>query len=145
MTSGGLVLANITQTIMTLPRQKAWYSTSMFVLYMALVVLMVVLKPWLQAPEYVTPALNSTLYVINTILTFATMFTIVLGYIKQQKRFEEREANHLKEINEVKDRLFTNITHEFRTPLTVIRGMADLIKEGAGTMVRDWFSENNNK
>ena len=34
-TSGGLVLTNINQTLVTLPRQKIWYSTSMFVLYMA--------------------------------------------------------------------------------------------------------------
>ena len=35
------------------------------------------------------------------------------------------EAHRLKELDEVKTRLYTNITHEFRTPLTVILGMVD--------------------
>ncbi|MBG0861078.1 MAG: response regulator [Bacteroidales bacterium] len=56
------------------------------------------------------------------------MLVLVLYFIRQQRRFEELETKHLKEINEMKDRLFTNITHEFRTPLTVIQGMADLIR-----------------
>ncbi|MCB0668223.1 MAG: response regulator, partial [Saprospiraceae bacterium] len=38
------------------------------------------------------------------------------------------ERKRLKEINQLRNTLFTNITHEFRTPLTVIKGMADSIK-----------------
>lgn len=34
----------------------------------------------------------------------------------------------LQELDELKTRFYTNITHEFRTPLTVIRGMADQIE-----------------
>ncbi len=38
------------------------------------------------------------------------------------------EARQLKEMDALKNRLYTNITHEFRTPLTVISGLTDEIK-----------------
>lgn len=45
--------------------------------------------------------------------------------IQQQ---EQIELQRIKEIDQLKTKLYTNITHEFRTPLTVIMGMADTIK-----------------
>lgn len=44
----------------------------------------------------------------------------------------EAQALQLQELDEAKARLYANITHEFRTPLTVILGMADQIR-GHGT------------
>ncbi len=38
------------------------------------------------------------------------------------------EGHRLNEINQLKTSLYTNITHEFRTPLTVILGMTDSLK-----------------
>jgi signal transduction histidine kinase/CheY-like chemotaxis protein/ligand-binding sensor domain-containing protein/AraC-like DNA-binding protein len=42
-----------------------------------------------------------------------------------RQRIEQQEALRLREMDEFKGRFFTNITHEFRTPLTVILGMGD--------------------
>jgi len=41
---------------------------------------------------------------------------------------EEREQT-LRELDELKNRLFTQISHEFRTPLTVILGMAEQVEQ----------------
>ncbi|WP_290792478.1 hybrid sensor histidine kinase/response regulator transcription factor [Flavihumibacter sp. UBA7668] len=40
--------------------------------------------------------------------------------MQQTLAFEKREAMRLREMDELKDRFFSNITHEFRTPLTLI-------------------------
>lgn len=40
------------------------------------------------------------------------------------RQLAEAEAQRLQEIDALKTRLYTNITHEFRTPLTIILGMA---------------------
>lgn len=42
---------------------------------------------------------------------------------------EREESQRLRELNTFKNRFYTNITHEFRTPLTVIQGLADQIEK----------------
>lgn len=53
-------------------------------------------------------------------------FSLGLGYRFQELRSEEDEFIRLKELSEFKANLYTNITHEFRTPLTVIQGISEL-------------------
>ena len=127
-TSGGLIFAGIANVFATVPRQRIWFPISMFSLFCVMVLLLVVLKPWLHVPEQMTPELNSILFAVMGIALTGSALGFVLQFIRQQRKLEELEANHLKEINEFKDRFFTNITHEFRTPLTIIQGMANLIR-----------------
>ena len=55
-------------------------------------------------------------------------FSVNRARLKSQLNFEQREAKRVKELDTVKTQLYTNITHEFRTPLTVILGMAQQVK-----------------
>jgi ligand-binding sensor domain-containing protein len=69
-------------------------------------------------------------------------FVILLfGYFLYQfllnRRLEKEETRRLRELDEVKTRLYTNITHEFRTPLTIILGMTDKMKKDPTR----WFNE----
>ncbi len=51
--------------------------------------------------------------------------------VRQKLREEQREAERLKALDTFKNRFFANITHEFRTPLTVILGMANELETQA--------------
>lgn len=59
----------------------------------------------------------------------AFQFFINREKLKAQLNVEQLEARKIKELDTVKNQLYTNITHEFRTPLTVILGMAQQVKE----------------
>ena len=62
---------------------------------------------------------------------FITGVCFLVGIYKFQinQRLKQAEAHRLKELDRIKTALYTNITHEFRTPLTIILGMADQIKD----------------
>lgn len=47
--------------------------------------------------------------------------------IREDKALIEAQAQQLLELDQAKSRFFTNISHEFRTPLTVIGGMIDQV------------------
>lgn len=64
----------------------------------------------------------------------SAFIALILGLIyliyryQLSRQLEHAENLRLKELDAVKTSLYTNITHEFRTPLTVISGMADQIE-----------------
>ncbi len=53
-----------------------------------------------------------------------------------KRKLAQAEARRLGELDAVKTRLYTNITHEFRTPLTIILGLAEQLKAQAGESLK---------
>jgi len=56
--------------------------------------------------------------------------------IKLSQRMARAEAQKMKEIDDFKNQFFTNITHEFRTPLTVITGVAEKVEGQSGILIK---------
>ena len=51
------------------------------------------------------------------------------GKIRKDKVIIEKQAEKLRELDEAKSEFFTNISHEFRTPLTIISGMVEQVRD----------------
>lgn len=59
------------------------------------------------------------------------VYKINKNKVEAQLIFEQKESHRVKELDKIKTHLYTNITHEFRTPLTVILGMVQHIRKSA--------------
>ncbi len=69
------------------------------------------------------------LYVLTVVGILYAFFRYRRSRWQMQAEFaaQQREAERLKELDTFKNQLYANFTHEFRTPLTVILGLADEI------------------
>ena len=77
-------------------------------------------------------------YIVYFILSLILLWSIVNYNLRKQKhKFENerrvREAKQLHEMDEMKFRFFTNISHEFRTPLTLIISPVEKLLRDAKT------------
>ncbi|MDW7690646.1 ATP-binding protein [Flammeovirgaceae bacterium SG7u.111] len=69
-------------------------------------------------------------------LIFATVLVLIYRF-QIKRRLQVADMNRLKELNDFKARFYTNITHEFRTPLTVILGLTDNLVHSSASNLLD--------
>jgi signal transduction histidine kinase/DNA-binding response OmpR family regulator len=105
------------------------WTIGMFILYIVTIILIGIFQPYLVTPDYITPTYIriGTVFSITWITT--CIFLLMMLFMRDQRRFEKAETDRIKRLNEAKTLLYTNISHEFRTPLTVIQGIADQIDQ----------------
>ncbi len=88
---------------------------------------------WNKKPLEIKLSVSPPWYYSTLAILFYTLLVLGGVYLfyrfQLQRKLELQEVNRLREINSLKTKLYTNITHEFRTPITVILGMAESIKE----------------
>src|SRR6185436_3726917 len=65
-----------------------------------------------------------------TLLYAARQYEVNRIRLKNRLEIERVEANQLREIDQARSRLFANVSHEFRTPLTLTLGPLDDLRAG---------------
>lgn len=76
-------------------------------------------------------------YFLGFIIGVSMAFLGLYYYTTQFEKLKKEEKKRMRELDEFKTKFYTNITHEFRTPLTIIQGMADQIKDNP----EEWMDE----
>lgn len=90
-------------------------------------------KLWQKKPLEIKLKILPPWYKSNLAYVFYALSALSLFFLfykfQIQRKLAHQEANRLRELNDLRNQLYTNITHEFRTPITVISGMAENLKE----------------
>ncbi len=81
-------------------------------------------------------------YLENRTIELEQAVTKGIAQISTQKELLQVQAEKLQELDRTKSNFYTNMTHEFRTPLTVILGMTDQAENDYPPPVPDTFRQN---
>ncbi len=76
-------------------------------------------------PRWVLPIFSVALLVGVWLITWVILYRLRL---KDQIELEHKEAERLKQIDQLKNDFFANVTHELRTPLTLIQGHLEYLE-----------------
>ncbi|MBK6930675.1 MAG: response regulator [Saprospirales bacterium] len=129
MHSGGLVfigMAGIFFSLIFPDPGKAW---PLFLFYLGTLTLETLIQPYLTPMDRFSPGQNLLFFVLTLSAAILSLFIFMRLFIRERARFRKMETEKLLELDRAKSHFFTNISHEFRTPLAVIMGMADHIRE----------------
>jgi signal transduction histidine kinase/DNA-binding response OmpR family regulator len=115
--------------LLAIPLNNYRFIAALFCLFVVLTLIVVFIGSSMKVPsaDLTNAKWKDLVSVMSIFFMSALALYFISTFMRKQQSLEQMEAIKQKDLNEAKTRLFTNITHEFRTPLTVIRGMADLI------------------
>ncbi len=89
------------------------------------------LKITVQPPPWKTwYAFTAYSIAFFTLLLLFRMYTISWVKVKHELDLERKEKEQIEQLNQLKLRFFTNVSHEFKTPLTLIINHLEKLKQG---------------
>ncbi|MCY1719515.1 ATP-binding protein [Prolixibacteraceae bacterium Z1-6] len=125
LSSGGIIFLGVQTVLHTLIFKKFRWMFYVFGTFMVFLSMLFYFNPILPTDNLLSPKENLLFTFLNLAGITTYLLVCAMYAFKLFTGLEKKEAERQKELNDAKTRLYSNITHEFRTPLTVILGLAD--------------------
>jgi signal transduction histidine kinase/DNA-binding NarL/FixJ family response regulator len=129
--SGGAVLIGMVGPLFASIFQNKRLAVIFLISYLFTIIIEAVLQPYLLPYPAITPGINLVFFLIHFFTIVSVFFITLMYYASQTNKMKQTETLRLKELDDAKTKLYTNISHEFRTPLTIILGIADQMAENS--------------
>ena len=82
--------------------------------------------------------INNVVTVQAGLIGEMVVFSLGLAYSQAMNERSKQAAIRKQEVVEAKSRIYANVTHEFRTPLTVILGLAEQVRQQGNEKLQTW-------
>ncbi|MFH4964438.1 ATP-binding protein [Gaetbulibacter sp. M235] len=79
-------------------------------------------------------------YFLGFIIGVTFVFFSLYYFTTQLEKVKNDEKTRMEELDDIKTKFYTHITHEFRTPLSIITGMADQMKNNPSKWLNEGHS-----
>ncbi|MEI6456887.1 MAG: ATP-binding protein [bacterium] len=135
--SHGIIFTSLATVIFIVMLKNRMMILLSIIVYFITILLSGILSPGLSLPQGFSPVYNMIFFTINFMWISGFMIVFIYVFIAERSRAEKEEAQKLKMLEEARTRLFINVTHEFRTPLTVILGLAGQLKTHPGPVAKE--------
>ena len=123
--SGGTVFIGMAGPLFALIFQNKRTAVIFLMVYLFTVIIEALLQPFIVHYPLMTPGINLFFFLTHFFTIVIVFFTALMYYANQTNKMKVEETMRLKELDNAKTKLYVDISHEFRTPLTIILGMAD--------------------
>lgn len=125
---GGIFMAAFSSVVFSIMFYSVSWSIWYFTVFVLCTLAAFIIQSNLKIQPGLSPELNHLFFLINTLFISGLTLAVILIYLHQYTQREIEKAERLKEIDKIKSKFYANITHEFRTPISVILGATDQIE-----------------
>ncbi len=127
--SSGIAFIALAASILAMIFTTTGKAHLIFLLFLFLMIGGTFLQPYMASGDTTFEDVYKYQYLAKFLMGAFTLYLAFLYFSTQLQRIKAKEKKSMEELDAAKTRFYTNMTHEFRTPLSMILGWAEQISD----------------